>query len=128
MAPAQREIKFAFRNVLLTKSPIPASVNGESISWMRGLRINTIRVYIAAPVPKLKRRKLITVATNMAAVARFGNPFRLSSFQDQVLLGKSAEGETNTKMTTDVEKITMNTPDIELVGELNTASLKHDAP
>ena len=39
----------------------------------------------------------MTVATNMAAVARLGNPFRLSSFQDQGLLRNQLVEEKNVR-------------------------------
>jgi hypothetical protein len=72
----------------------------------------------------------MTVATNMAAVARLENPFRLSSFGDQVLLRNKRlcrKEKTNAKITTDAEKSTTNTPVIELVDEPHTAS-EEDAP
>ena len=56
------------------------------------------------------------VAANMAVVARLENPFRLSSFEDQVLL-RIQEEKTNAKITTDAEKSTTNTPDTRLVNE-----------
>ena len=63
----------------------------------------------------------MTVATNITAVGRLENPRRLSSFGDQVLLRNRKE-TTNTKITTDTEKSTTNSPDTELVYGPHVAS------
>ena len=48
---------------------------------MRPFRMNTMDDTTSFPVFKLERRKLMTVAMNMAAVARLENPRRLSNFE-----------------------------------------------
>jgi len=73
-------------------------------------------------VLKLERRKLTTVVTNIAAVARLENPFRLSCFAASWDIRDFAEEKTNAKMMTDAEKSTTNNPDIKLADEPHTAS------
>ena len=96
-APTQKPNKFTFRNVLLTKSSSRATDSESSMSRIRGLRMNTISASTRAPVLKLKSRKLMTVATNIATVARLGNPFRLSSCGNQVLLRNKFAGDNEHK-------------------------------
>ena len=69
----------------------------------------------------------MTVVTNMAAVARLENTFRLSIFRDQVLFRNGRREKTNAKITTDAEKSTTNVPETELVEEPYSTS-KEDIP
>ena len=52
-----------------------------STPTMRPLRMIMVNSATRIPVFKLESRKLVTVAVNMATVARLENPFRLSSFR-----------------------------------------------
>ena len=67
----------------------------------------------------------MTVAANMAAVARLENPLRLSNFGGSGLdktVSSFRKETTNTKVTTDAEKSTTNTPNTRLVDELHIVS------
>ena len=64
-----------FCNALSTNSRF--SDSGYSIYRVRALRKDRMHVATVVPMPKLKRSKLMTVTTNMAAVARLENPLRL---------------------------------------------------
>ena len=81
--PAQLLTVFMFRNASLTNCRLSAS--GYSVS-RRAFRINAMNRATAVPVFRLETTKVMTVVTNMAAVMRLENPFRLSSFGDQILL------------------------------------------
>ena len=52
---------------------------------MRAFRIKIMNLATSVPVFRLDRRKLMMVATNMAALARLENPLRLSNFGGLVL-------------------------------------------
>lgn len=55
----------------------------------------------------------MTVATNMAVLGRLENPRRLPSFGHQVSSLLKTKEATNIEITTDAEKSTTKTPDIE---------------
>jgi hypothetical protein len=71
----------------------------------------------SVPINKLERRKLMTVAANIAAVARLENPFRLSGFGDRVLLrNKGLPEEENERKDNDRRKEEYNEQSIEEYG------------
>lgn len=75
--------------------------------------MDTTNMATRSPVTKLERMKLMAVATNMAAVARFENLFRLLGFEEVLLHKKKRLGrqeKTNTNIRTDAEKRMINTP------------------
>jgi len=68
----QKSAMIKFCEALLTDCGF--SDSGYSASRVRAARLNSATT---VPMPKLKRRKLMTVTTNMAAVARLEKPLRL---------------------------------------------------
>ena len=75
--------RFADQKLTITRFCItlsidcPFSDSEYSISRVRASRKDTMDVTILIPMLKPKRRKLMTVITNMAAMARLENPLRL---------------------------------------------------
>ena len=55
--------------------------------------METMNMATRLPVFKLDRRKLLTVAMNMAAIVRLENPRRLSNFEGSGLDKKSGKQE-----------------------------------
>ena len=76
---AQKATKIMLHDILRTNPGLGNAIsdNGRLISGLSDLRMTIIDIATSIPVLKLKRRRLMTVVTNMTAVARLENPRRL---------------------------------------------------